>query len=183
MTTTTLVDLRKISSQKLDASGATGGGVITMEWVCEQQVGSQSLLEYDLVERFLYEHIHDYQDIKVKATSAYWGYELVYDLGFDIPEDIQHIIAMFRERMQHLMTCISWESCPLCESVAFTLVDPDQLDCIEEREEFTCCTLDMQKRAKHLKGQLKFGHVTQEDYDHEINELSIIDEHPYDLSP
>jgi hypothetical protein len=132
------------------------------------------LLEDENVEEFIWDFLKD--DLHVKETNHYACEQLEYMLEYEDVSDVPNIKKNFRARMAHIMTCISWDTCPLCGEVAFTFVNPDYLDTIWLKQEFECCRDDQREAAQALRDAYNRGDIHEDDLEQKLEQLYILTE-------
>lgn len=167
------LDLRTIRGKKFSGHYASYGGTVNVSWSSEVKTDKDTyLLENDSVEEFIWEFIKD--DLNVKETNHYACEQLDYMLEFESVEDVPNIKEDFRHRMSHIMTCITWDTCPLCGDVVFTFVNPDYLDTIWDKQEFKCCSRDQREAAQALREAYAKGDIHEDYLNQKLEQLSIL---------
>lgn len=164
--TETTVDLRNIGRPAIESKIYLGKARIQINYTCELQYkqGDEEayLLDVAEVEDFIWHFLQEEYDV---TDSSHYAHEsLQYTIKIDFGDDACFIAEAVKRRIDHILSCISWDLCPVCHSVKFKFINPDDLDVIWEQQEWNCmggCDDDTRAAAYRLRLREKNGKIEQ----------------------
>lgn len=169
MTETTL-DLRNIGRKPIESTLHVGVTTISIVYSCKLKYNpydcDSELLGNQDVETFMWESLSRHYDMK--ESNHYDMSTLYYTFNVYGIQDLDQFKVDFKQRMDFILSCVSWELCPLCGKAKFKFINPDQLDMVWHETEWRCtsgCTDDTRELASKLRHRQNTGQITQAEFE------------------